>query len=110
MSATDQLLDFLNQLDKNTVDVYTNAAIQYAEFKQEKDVARFEAYQNMHNTLELIISNVKIYSKKMREEFSWITDIVSPADIEDEKFIKYLDKKIRDWKSTLEDRMNPIRS
>ncbi|MCK9428548.1 MAG: hypothetical protein M0R17_00875 [Candidatus Omnitrophica bacterium] len=98
MSAKDQLLDFLNQLDKGTVDAYTNAAIQYAKFKQEKDVARFEAYRNMHNTLELVIANVKIYTEKMREEFSWITDMVSQAEIEDERFIKYLDKKIRDWK------------
>jgi len=97
MSAKDQLLDFLIQLDKDTVDEYTNAAIQYAEFKQEKDVARFEAYQNMHNKLRLVIAKVKIYTEKMREEFSWITDRVSQDDINDERFIKYLDKKIRDW-------------
>lgn len=96
--ARDQLIADLLQIDEGIVDEYTNAAIQYAEFKQEKDVARFEAYQNMHNTLQLVIAKVKIYTEKMREEFSWITDKVSQDDINDERFIKYLDKKIRDWK------------
>ena len=96
--ARDQLIADLLQIDEGFVDEYTNAAIQYAEFKQEKDVARFEAYQNMHNKLQLVIAKVKIYTEKMREEFSWITDMVSPADIEDEDFIKYLNKKIQDWK------------
>lgn len=98
MSAKDQLLEALNEFDKKVVNIYTDIAIQNTEGNKDADIDKFVDNLEMHNVLKLIIPLIEKYGIKILKNFAEIANTIPSDDIDDEKFIKYLDKKIRDWK------------